>query len=110
MDKYTIVLVVVLLCIALIMYTQMDGSSSKNKSFKQIVQSAFPKFSVIERNRTIMICEINHRNEPDELVFIRIDPNQKKNIRFSGRMLIATYPKQPSVSEMKKDFTHHLKF
>ena len=108
MDKYTIVLVVVLLCIALIMYTQMDEGSSKNKSLKQIVQNTFPQFSVIERNGTIMICEINHRNEPEELVFIRIDPNQQKNIRFSGRMLIATYPKQPSIREMKKDFVQHL--
>lgn len=29
-----------------------------------------------------MICEINHRNEPEELVFIRIDPAQKKIYAF----------------------------
>lgn len=109
MDKYAIVLLVVLLCIALIMYTQMDGDSSKKQSFKQIIQNTFPQFSVIERNGTMMICEIDHRNELDELVFIRIDSNQQKNIRFSGRILIATYPKQPSVREMKKDFVQHLK-
>ena len=36
MNKYVIVAVVVLMCIALVMYTQMDGVSSKKKSFKQI--------------------------------------------------------------------------
>lgn len=108
MDKYMIVAMVVLLCIALIMYTQKDGGSSKNKSFKQIVQDTFPQFSVIERNTSIIICEINHRNEPNELVFIRIDENQQKNMRFSGQMLIATYPKQPTVREIKKDFMTHL--
>jgi len=55
-----------------------------------------------------MICEINHRNEPEELVFIRIDPAQKKNLRISGRMLIATYPKAPSVREMRKDFKNYV--
>ncbi|MBK5646526.1 MAG: hypothetical protein I4N51_05015, partial [Acinetobacter sp.] len=48
------------------------------------------------------------RNEPEELVFIRIDPAQKKNLRISGRMLIATYPKAPSVREMRKDFKDYV--
>lgn len=55
-----------------------------------------------------MICEMNHRNEPDELVFIRIDPNQKKNIRNFGRRVTFTYPKQPSIGEMRKDFAPYL--
>ena len=109
MDKYVIVAVVVLMCIALVVYTQKDDISSENKSFKQIIQDAFPKFSVIERSSAVIICEVNYRNEFEELVFIRIDPNQQKNIRFSGRTLIATYPKQPSLREMKKDFAQHLK-
>ncbi len=82
MDKYVIVAVVVLMCIALVMYTQKDDISSKNKSFKQIIQEAFPKFSVIERSSAIIICEMNHRNEFEELVFIRIDPNQQKKYTF----------------------------
>ena len=110
MDKYVIAAVVVLMCIGPVMYTQKDDISSKNKSFKQIIQDAFPKFSVIERSSAVIICEVNHRNEYEELVFIRIDPNQQKNIRFSGRTLIATYSKQPSLREMKKDFAQHLNF
>ncbi|WP_353682205.1 hypothetical protein [Acinetobacter sp. ANC 4862] len=51
---------------------------------------------------------MNHRNEPDELVFIRIDPNQKKNIRNFGRRVTFTYPKQPSIGEMRKDFAPYL--
>ena len=78
------------------------------KNFKQIVQQAFGRYKVIEKNYTIMICEINHRNEPEELVLIRIDPAQKKNLRISGRMLIATYPKAPSVREMRKDFKDYV--
>ena len=109
MDKYAVAAIVFVLCIVLIIYTQMNDSSSTGKSFKQIVQNAFPKFKIIEKHETIMICEINHRNEPEELVFVRVDPNQQKNIRFSGRMMIVTYPKQPSVREMKKDLSKHLK-
>jgi hypothetical protein len=68
----------------------------------------FGKYKVIEKNQTIMICEINHRNELDELVFIRIDPNQKKNIRSFGRRVTFTYSKQPSVREMRQDFAQYL--
>jgi hypothetical protein len=109
MDKYTIVLVVFLLCVALVYYTQVNGDISSKGSFRNIVQGAFPKFTVIEKTHTIMICEINHRNEPEELVFIRIDANQPKNIRYTGRMMIVTYPKQPSARELKKDISSHLK-
>lgn len=75
---------------------------------KDLVQKTFPKYKIIEKHQTIMICEINHRNEPDELVFIRINPYQQKSLRQSGRMLIADYPYKPSAKEMKRDFARNL--
>ena len=108
MDKYLVVAIVIAICIVMVIYTQRGGSSSSrsgNTSFKDIVQKEFMKYKVIERNQTIMICEMNHRNE---LVLIRIDPNQKKNIRNFGRRVTFTYPKQPSIGEMRKDFAPYL--
>lgn len=110
MDKYLVVAIVIAICIVIVIYTQRGESSSRsgNTSFKDIVQKEFMKYKVIERNQTIMICEMNHRNEPDELVLIRIDPNQKKNIRNFGRRVTFTYSKQPSVREMRQDFAQYL--
>ena len=110
MDKYLVVAIVIAICIVMVIYTQRGGGSSRsgNMSFKDIVQKEFMTYKVIERNQTIMICEMNHHNEPDELVLIRIDPNQKKNIRNFGRRVTFTYPKQPSMSEMRKDFAPYL--
>lgn len=108
MEKYLVVAIVVVICILLVIYTQSTDSGSANKSFKEIVQKEFPQYKVIEKNQTIMICEINHRNQPDELIFIRIDPNQKKNVRSFGRRVTFTYSKQPSVREMRKDFAPYL--
>lgn len=81
--------------------------SFKKKSFKEVVQSTFPKYIVREKNEQIMICEYNHKNEPDELVFIRIN-QPTKNIRKSGRMIIAHYVNEPSPGEMKGDFGRFL--
>lgn len=75
---------------------------------KELVKKTFPKYKIFEKHQTIMICEINHRNEPDELVFIRIKPNEAKNIRKSGRMLICDYPRNPTAQEMLSDFRGHL--
>ena len=110
MDKYLVVAVVIIICIVMVIYTQRGGNASRssNVSFKDIVQKEFAKYTVIERNQTIMICEINPRNQLEELVLIRIDPNQKKNIRNFGRRVTFTYPKQPSMSEMRKDFAPYL--
>jgi len=110
MDKYLVVAVVIIICIVMVIYTQRGGNSSRsgNASFKDIVQKEFPKYTVVERNQTIMICEMNPRNQLEELVLIRIDPNQKKNIRNFGRRVTFTYPKQPSMSEMRKDFAPYL--
>lgn len=110
MDKYLVVAVVIIICIVMVIYTQRGGNSSRssNASFKDIVQKEFTKYTVVERNQTIMICEMNPRNQLEELVLIRIDPNQKKNIRNFGRRVTFTYPKQPSLSEMRKDFAPYL--
>jgi len=92
----------------IIIYTQRADTGSASRSFKDIVQKEFNKYKVIEKNQTIMICEINHRNELDELVLIRIDPSQKKNFRNFGRRITFTYSKQPSVREMRQDFAPYL--
>ncbi|OTG86101.1 hypothetical protein B9T31_08650 [Acinetobacter sp. ANC 4558] len=109
MDKYLIVALVVLFCIILVVYTQKGSTTvQRAKSLKERVQSAFPTFQVIEKFNTIIISGKNQRNEQEEFVTIRIDENQQKNMRLYGRMLIATYPKEPSDREMKQDFLLHL--
>ncbi len=70
--------------------------SNSKLPLKELVKKTFPKYKIIEKHQSIMICEINHRNEPDKLVFIRIKPNEAKNIRKSGRMLICDYPRNPT--------------
>ena len=94
----------------MVIYTQRGGSSSRssNASFKDIVQKEFTKYTVVERNQTIMICEMNPRNQLEELVLIRIGPIQIKNIRNFGRRVTFTYPEQPSMGEMRKDFAPYL--
>lgn len=102
------ILVSLILVIALIFIVGKYFKKEKNIDFKSLVRKTFPKYKIIEKHGTVMICEINHRNEPDELVFIRIRPNQQKNIKKSGRMLIVDYPKTPTSTEMKADFKDHL--
>ncbi|MNV94480.1 hypothetical protein D3C71_1892820 [compost metagenome] len=108
MDKYWVVAIVVVFCIFLVIYTQRAYTSPSKMSFKEIVQKEFSQYHVIERNQTIMICEVSDGHQPDELVLIRIDPNQKKNMRNFGRRMTFTYPKQPSLWEMRKDFAPYL--
>lgn len=103
-----IVISLILLITLIFIFIKIKDSKKKNQTLKELVKNTFPKYKIIEKNQTIMICEINHRNEPDELVFIRINPNQKKNIKKSGRILIADYPKKPNAKEMKTDFGRHL--
>ena len=97
-----------ILLITLIFLFKKTKSKDKNLSLKDLVKKTFPKYKIIEKNQTIMICEINHRNEPDELVFIKINANEKKTIKKSGRMLIANYPNEPTSKEMKIDFGKYL--
>ncbi|NHB57272.1 hypothetical protein G9F32_04390 [Acinetobacter sp. 194] len=110
MEKYLVVIAVVAALIVLIAYTQINAdSNSKQGTFLGKLKSSFPQYTIIEKFGSYMICEINHRNEPEELVIIRFDENQKKNIRTFGRRVTLTYPKQPSMGEIKKDAAPYLK-
>ncbi|WP_111858011.1 hypothetical protein [Acinetobacter sp. CFCC 10889] len=105
MEKYLIVAIVFAACVLLVIYTQMDHSKSTKKlSLKEKVQQEFPQYKVIERNENIVICrEIVGSRIDEELVLIRVDEHQNKNLRTVGKMLIATYKKPPSIREIRKD-------
>ncbi|MDM1758201.1 MULTISPECIES: hypothetical protein [unclassified Acinetobacter] len=105
MEKYLIVGIVFAACVLLVIYTQIDASKSTKKlSLREKIQHEFPQYKVIERNENIVICrEIAGSRIDDELVLIRIDINQDKNLRTVGKMLIATYKKSPSIREIRKD-------
>ncbi|SUU22818.1 hypothetical protein [Acinetobacter haemolyticus] len=104
-----IVIILVVLSTVLIYRTLKKPSvrkvASKN-NFREVVKKAFPKHKIIDKNQQIMICEINHRNEPDELVFIRI--GRAKNIQKDGRRVIIYYPTEPTASELKRDLSKFL--
>lgn len=108
MDKYLIVTIVLVLCLILVFYTQKSQDAQTGGSLKDMLKKAFPQYQVIEKNDTIIICEINPRNALEELIVIRVDPNQKKNFRSFGRRITITYPKQPSIKEIKKDTLQYL--
>lgn len=108
MEKYLIVAIVVVVCILLVIYTQRANTSSTEKSLKEIVEKEFAKYKVIERNGVILIGDHNTHDQFEERIMIRIDPNQKKNVRSFGRRVTFTYSKQPSVREMRKDFAPYL--
>ena len=108
MDKYLVVAIVVILCIFIVIYTQRADTGSASRSLKDIVQKEFNKYKVIERNGVIVIGEHNTQNQFEERIMIRIDQNQKKNIRNFGRRMTFTYSKQPSVREMRQDFAPYL--
>lgn len=110
-EKYLIVAIVFAACVLLIIYTQLDDSKKEDPSlsFKEKLQKEFPNYKIVERNQNIIICrEIENQRIPEELVLIRIDAEQKKNLRNSGKMLIATYSKQPSLREIRKDTANYL--
>lgn len=110
-EKYLIVAIVFAACILLIIYTQLDDRKKEDPSlsFKEKLQKEFPNYKIVERNQNIIICrEIANQRIPEELVLIRIDAEQKKNLRNSGEMLIATYSKQPSLREIRKDTANYL--
>ena len=102
-----LVLVIGIFTVYKLKQPQKQNSNSK-LPLKELVKKTFPKYKIIEKHQTVMICEINHRNEPEELVFIRITPNQQKSIKKSGRMLIADYPYIPTAKQLKLDFGQHL--
>ena len=110
-EKYLIVAIVFAACILLIIYTQLGDRKKEDPSlsFKDKLQKEFPNYKIVERNQNIIICrEIANQRIPEELVLIRIDSEQKKNLRNSGKMLIATYSKQPSLREIRKDTASYL--
>ena len=111
LEKYLIVGIVFAACIVLIIYTQMDSHKKEDKtlSFKEKLQKEFPNYKILERNQSFIISrEGSNPRIPEELVLIRVDPEQKKNLRNSGKMLIATYSKQPSIREVRKDALPYL--
>ena len=110
MDKYLIIVIVLVVCILMIVYTQMETKPKTDPlSLKDMLQKEFPMYKIVERNQNIIICkEIPNQRVDEELVLIRIDPNQQKNLRNTGKMLIATYAKQPSLREIKKDAAAYL--
>ena len=99
-----ILMLVIIVLVLIFILKKLKESPKEN--FKNIVKKAFPKYVIREKNGQIMICEYNHRNEPEEVVFIKIGNN--KNIKKSGRMIIAEYPYKPTIKEMKKDFGRYL--
>ncbi|MFH7806485.1 hypothetical protein LIS44_09075 [Acinetobacter haemolyticus] len=108
MDKYLIVAIVVIVCIFIVIYTQRADTGTASRSFKDIVQKEFSPYKVIERNGVIVIGEHNRHDQFEERILIRIDPNQKKNIRNFGQRITFTYSKQPSIREMRQDFAPYL--
>lgn len=107
MDNLFVIIIVISIAIICGIILQGRRIKDKNINFKMLVQKTFPKYIVREKNNQIMICEYNHRNEPDELIFIRI--GQRKNIKKSGRMIIINYPIQPTSKELKNDLEKYLK-
>lgn len=107
-----ILFVVALICLrkrkTSISSIQIKNAVDSKKVFMQLLKSSFPKYKILQRNDVYLICEINHRDEFEEIVFIRIRPDQIKKIQYKGRMLEANYPQFPSKSEMRKDFKLYL--
>lgn len=108
LDKYIVVVVVVLVCILLVIYTQRAEFKATPTSLKERLQKQYTQYKVIERHHHLLICEIGLHDQLEELIVIRIDPNQTKNMRSFGRTVTFTYAKSPSLREMRKDFAPYL--
>ena len=115
MSREAILIFVVVVGIWFLLYKLSQGyfnkgsnqrrfKASSSSNFKQKVQNAFPKYTVLLRSQSVMICELDTRGQPEELVVIRIVPNASKSLSFKSRILVATYPNEPSVHEMRRDF------
>jgi hypothetical protein len=69
------------------------------------VRKEFSEFKVLKKHETVFICDVdNIRREPEEIVFIRIEPNKLKSLEVKGRFMVATYPYIPTAKQMRKDF------
>mgnify|MGYP000352473464 CR=1 FL=1 len=108
MNKLMIVGIVLIFCILMVVYTQIDAKSAKGMDLKEQLQLAFPEYKVIDKYGTWVIGLENQRQYFEERVIIRIDPAQDKNIRHSGQTKILTYSKQPTLRQIKKDIANHL--
>ena len=76
---------------------------------KTLVKGTFPNHLIIEKAGTIIICEPNQNNGPDERIYIRIVPNKEKHISQFGHIFKVEYPIIPSSKELKADFSKFLK-
>lgn len=112
-----IIVIILIFCIFLFLINLGRTKPAKKRqaqiqvapyNFFQILKNTYPNYHILKRNDAFMICEINHRNEPDELVIIRVNPKAPKQIRSLGRLLAVNYSRYPSVKEMQKDFQGHL--
>ena len=108
MNPWVVVVLVMAICIVIIMYTQLDTRAKDLETLKAQLKKAFPQLKIIEKHGTVMICEVSHRNEPEELVFIRVHPNTPKSIRPFGRRVTITYPSWPTVKQIKQDAMSYL--
>ncbi len=98
-----LLIVIIGIAIGYFIYMKMK----KGESLEMIVKKSFPKHLIINKFGTVMICEINHRNEPDELIFIKTGTH--KSIKKEGRRIVATYPNKPTSKELKKDLQKYIK-
>lgn len=103
MNTFLIVLVG-LIIIVLIARTKGKTKPFTLGNLKNEAQKAFPRLKIKERNGQILICEIDHRGEFNELVFIKLNSSSQKRVENKGRFLVASYPYVPSRREMQKDF------
>jgi len=97
---------VLLVGLILIVQSMFKKQTKKDLSLKELVKNTFPKYHIIDKNQTIMICDFDVRNEPDELAFIRLDQKQRKSIKKIGRRFVINYNKMPSSKELKNDLSH----
>lgn len=116
--KLLIILFVVVICGLIVVWTQREPNKAKGKrqskitlgkaltlgNLKTEAEKEFKRLSIKERNGQILICEIDHRGEFNELVFVRLNTSSPKRVENKGRFLVASYPYIPSGAEMRKDF------
>lgn len=80
----------------------------KAESLRAMIEKEFKKHYVVEKNGKTMICEQDTKGFIKELVYISIKPNQGKSVKKSGSYMIVSYPKKPTLQEIKKDFGEFL--
>lgn len=119
MGNFLIIILVITVTILVVKWTQTDKPktarerrlerASKPKphelSLFRTVRKEFSEFKVLKKYDAVLICDVkNVRKEPEEIVFIRIEPNKTKSLEVKGRFMVATYPYIPTGKQMRKDF------